>query len=271
MDKQNIISSTDLPFSRNKVFNRRKTSSVHYHETHYELYCLVNGTTKYFVGDEIFILEKGNIIFIPKGMIHKTDSEECLHNERVLLSFDDSVFNNGNEFLLGELTEKKLCCIPEKYLYKIEEILNLLEKEYSREDQYSKSMQKAYTIQLLNLICRYRNISEPAVSQSDQIVFDVSDFMRKNYDKEISLKMLCKQFSVNESYLSKKFKAVSGTGVTEYITYVRIMNAELLLKQNKYTISEIAYMCGFNDSNYFSTVFKKIKGLSPLKYARKTE
>ena len=80
---------------------------------------------------------------------------------------------------------------------------------------------------------------------------------------------MCKQFSVNESHLSKKFKNVSGTGITEYIAYVRIMNAELLLRQNKYTISEIAFKCGFNDSNYFSTVFKRIKGISPLKYAKK--
>ena len=161
--------------------------------------------------------------------------------------------------------------IPEKYLYKIEELLNLLEKEYTNEDTYSKSMRKAYTAQLLSLICRYRNISEPSVSESDKIVFEVSDFIRRNYDQPLSLKMLCKHFSVNESYLSKKFKSVSGTGISEYISYVRVMNSEILLKQNKHTISEIAYMCGFNDSNYFSTVFKKIKGLSPLKYTKKTE
>ena len=43
------------------------------------------------------------------------------------------------------------------------------------------------------------------------------------------------------------------------------MNAEILLKQNKYTISEIAYMCGFNDSNYFSYKFKEHYGISPSK------
>ncbi len=204
-------------------------------------------------------------------MLHKTDSEECLHNERILLSFDDSIFDESNSFLLDELTKTKFCRIPQKHLYKIDEIINLLEKEYMNEDKYSIHMRKIYTIQILTMICRYRTPSTPNVSAFDKIIFDVSDYIRKNYDKNISLKTLAKQFAVNESHLSKKFKSVSGTGITEYIAYVRIMNAEILLKQNKYTISEIAYMCGFNDSNYFSTVFKRIKGLSPLKYAKKLD
>lgn len=269
MNTSNIIHYTDLPFSREKVSNQRNVSEVHYHENHYELYCLVDGTTKYFVGDEIFVLKKGNIVFIPKGMLHKTDSEECMHNERILLSFDDSIFDESNLFLLDELTQSKFCSIPEKYLYKIEELINFLEKEYNAEDAYSRNMQKLYTLQLLTLICRYRRPTSPSISQSDKIIFEISDFIRNNYYQNISLKSLCKQFSVNESHLSKKFKSVSGTGITEYIAYVRIMNAEILLKQNKYTISEIAFKCGFNDSNYFSTVFKLIKGLSPLKYAKK--
>lgn len=271
MRESDIIYTIDPPFSRDKVSNKRKVSSIHCHENNYELYFLIDGTTKYFIGDEIFILKKGDIAFVPKGMLHKTDSESCMYNERVLLSFDDSVFDESDSFLRDELCGTKFSRIPENHLYKIEETINKLEKEYTREDKYSKSMKKAYTVHLLNLICRYRNISEPSVSQSDKIVFEVSDFIRKNYDKDISLKMLCKHFAVNESYLSKKFKAVSGTGISEYISYVRIMNAEILLKQSKYTISEIAYKCGFNDSNYFSTVFKKIKGLSPLKYAKKSE
>ena len=270
MDTKKSIQFINPPFSREKVSNRRKFSAVHYHEKHYELYCLVDGTTKYFIGDEIYVLKKGDFVFIPNGILHKTDSEECLHNERILLSFDDSIFNNDNSFLIDELTNSKFCRISEKHLYKLEEIMGSLEKEYEREDIYSKNLRKTYIIQLLTLLCRYRRPATTSISESDKIVFEVSNFIKGNYDKNITLKLICKEFSVNESYLSKKFKKVSGTGINEYITYVRIMNAETLLKENKYSITEIAYKCGFNDSNYFSTVFKKIKGIAPLKYSKGT-
>jgi AraC-like DNA-binding protein len=50
---------------------------------------------------------------------------------------------------------------------------------------------------------------------------------------------------------------------------VRLQHAENLLKlRDGKSISEIAYGCGFNDSNYFSDKFKKIYGVSPLRYAK---
>lgn len=262
---------TDPAFSQEKVLNKRKISAIHYHEHHHELYYLIDGTTKYFVGDEIFLMKKGNFIFIPKGMLHKTDSEECLHNERILISFDDSVFTESTKFLLDELTLSKLSYIPDKNRYKLEEILNLLKKEYDRPDEYSKNLQKLYTVELLTLICRYRRNFTPKVSEADKIVFEISDYIRNSYHENISLKALSEKFAVSESHLSRKFKEVSGTGINEYITSVRIMNAEILLKENKHSITEIANKCGFNDSNYFSTVFKRIKGITPLKFANKTE
>ena len=269
--KTNITHYTDPAFSREKVSNKRKISAIHYHSHHHELYYLIDGTTKYFVGDEIFLMKKGNFIFIPKGMLHKTDSEECMHNERIVVSFDDSVFNENTRFLLDELTQSKLSYIPDKNRYKLEEILNHLNKEYEHPDEYSKNMQKLYTVELLTLICRYRRKFIPKVRESDKIVFDVSDYIRNNYFENVSLKTLCEKFAVSESHLSRKFKEVSGTGINEYITSVRILNAEILLKENKYSITEIASKCGFNDSNYFSTVFKRIKGVTPLKFANKTE
>ena len=57
-------------------------------------------------------------------------------------------------------------------------------------------------------------------------------------------------------------------GINEYITNVRIHNAAQLLCEGKYTITEVAEKCGYNDSNYFASVFKKIKGTTPLKFSK---
>lgn len=55
--------------------------------------------------------------------------------------------------------------------------------------------------------------------------------------------------------------------MNEFITYVRISNAEALLSGTDLSVTEIAGRCGYGDSNYFASVFKKIKGITPHRYA----
>ena len=79
------------------------------------------------------------------------------------------------------------------------------------------------------------------------------------------------QFNLSRSYLSKKFKSSTGFGFKEYMINIRIKKAcELLLGTDK-TITEIAFECGFNDSNYFGDAFRRVKGVSPHKYRKNAE
>ena len=75
--------------------------------------------------------------------------------------------------------------------------------------------------------------------------------------------------SVSAEHLSRSFKRETGFGFKEYITLLRLKNAEELLKTRKnMSISEIAFLCGFNDSNYFSDKFKRTYGISPLNFRK---
>ena len=92
-----------------------------------------------------------------------------------------------------------------------------------------------------------------------------------HYNEKLVLEDMAKQFNLSRSYLSKKFKSVTGFGFKEYIINVRIKHAcELLLNTNK-SITTIAFECGFNDSNYFGDAFRRTKGVSPNKYRRNQE
>ena len=77
---------------------------------------------------------------------------------------------------------------------------------------------------------------------------------------------MAKQFSISRSYLSKKFKQTTGFGFKEYLLNVRIKEACRLLLETNHSITDIAFACGFNDSNYFGDAFRRIKGISPNKY-----
>lgn len=253
-------------FSHNKVTNQRKITGIHCHSS-YELYYLRNGETKYFVGDEIFHLEPGNFIMIPKGVLHKTDSENCLHSERMLVNFDDSLIDSETHPLLDELCACKLISLPVNQLYQAEEILHKLEIEFEKQSAFQQIMIRLYILELLTLLCRLKCDYIPHESASDTLIRTVSEYISANYATDLSLKSLSIRFSLSEGFLSRKFKAVSGMGINEYITHVRIHNAaRLLTGSSRCSITEVAAQCGFNDSNYFTSVFKKIKGITPYKF-----
>ena len=73
---------------------------------------------------------------------------------------------------------------------------------------------------------------------------------------------------MSKSHFCRKFKFVTGLRYSEYVTNVRITNSEKLLRETNLPITEISERCGFNDSNYFASVFKRLKGITPYKYAK---
>ena len=81
------------------------------------------------------------------------------------------------------------------------------------------------------------------------------------------LASLSQRFGVSPSYLSRSFKKLTGVGLNEYINISRITAAEKLLQSGNLSITEVAFSCGFNDSNYFAAVFKRVRGVTPKKYA----
>lgn len=262
-----IIEYRDPPISYDKVTNRRKTSQTHFHYQH-ELYYLIQGETKYLVGDDIYHLRPGDFIFVPREVIHKTDSESCLQNERILLSFSDDVFNWETRNVLDEISRIKLIHIPREALPSAEELLKKIQTEFEENAPYRDTLTRLYILELLTLLCRLRTDVIPPKSDSERMIGEVADYIRSHYWQDLPLRDLGQQFALSESCLSRKFKAITGMGINEYITNVRIHNAEKLLSTGNYTVTQVAEKCGYSDSNYFASVFKKIKGVTPLKYAK---
>lgn len=256
----------DNTISYEKVSNQRKICQVHYHEE-YELYYLINGETKYFVGDEIFHLCEGDFILVPKEILHYTDSEQCLHNERILVNFGEDMIDESAAPILARLSQEKLIYMPSGKRYQAEELLQRLLTEYDEKNEHYSLILKLGITELLILLYRWGNSSRPNLTETDKMMQKISEFIRKNYDTDLSLKLLSQYFSISESHLSRRFKAFAGVGLNEYIKYVRLHHATKLLETTTASITDVSSLCGFNDSNYFANVFKKAKGITPYKYA----
>ena len=66
----------------------------------------------------------------------------------------------------------------------------------------------------------------------------------------------------------KLFKREIGVSINTYINYLRVYNSTKLIKYNNYSVRMIGMLCGFFSIEYFSETFKKVIGVSPLKYRK---
>lgn len=96
------------------------------------------------------------------------------------------------------------------------------------------------------------------------------DIINANMDNtEFSTDDLARDMYVSRSNLHLKMKAITGESTTDFIRKVRFAKVSELLKEGRYTISEVGNMTGFSSSSYFTTSFKKHFGCLPTEYVKK--
>ena len=249
-----------------KAIDRRYSESTQHYHPHFEIYYMKEGRCRYFIDDRSFEVESGDIILIPRGLIHRTNYFTTLHS-RLLLNFTEEYIP---ETILNRLSTSGHLFRSKEITKNIEEIFSKIEKEYTDSDELTEVALKALTAELFLLILRTPNNVEEEATTGNELVDNIVGYIKQNYMNDIRLSTVAKMKSVSPEHLSRTFKFCTGLGFNEYVTLLRLKKAESMIKKEPdMTISEIAYECGFNDGNYFSYKFKKMYGISPIKLRNK--
>lgn len=93
-------------------------------------------------------------------------------------------------------------------------------------------------------------------------------YIDANLDKKLNLLDISEAAGINDSHLSRQFKKETGKTVTEYINDKKIDLAKNYLILENHSITDISVLCGFENHNYFSKVFKEKTGLTPRSYQK---
>lgn len=111
-----------------------------------------------------------------------------------------------------------------------------------------------------------RNSLGKREEKSNSIIEMSKEYIRNNFNKDISLDEVSRVANISPYYFSKIFKEGTGENFIEYLTGIRIEKAKELLSTTEYSMKEICSMCGYSDPNYFSRSFKKNVGVTPTEY-----
>jgi len=88
------------------------------------------------------------------------------------------------------------------------------------------------------------------------------------YRPDLSISTLAEMAGYSPNYLQKVFRAAVGCNPKEYLLKIRMDTAAKILRERQYLVKEIAILCGFSDSHYFSNVFREYYGCSPRDFLR---
>lgn len=100
----------------------------------------------------------------------------------------------------------------------------------------------------------------------NHIVSNVKKYIETHIDEKLSLNDISAIFGISPNYLSQLFKKYNDTGFSDFITQKKIAKAKQLMNDSSLKLYEIADQLGFENSFYFSKVFKKVEGCSPRDY-----
>lgn len=110
-------------------------------------------------------------------------------------------------------------------------------------------------------------LGEESIDNKEQLFHSIISYLNGHLEEAMTLGSICRQFGVSQTSLSKMFRNYEGTSFSNYLTKIRIEQAQQMMQKNPDAyIRDIAERCGYSDQFYFSRIFRSVTGICPKEY-----
>lgn len=221
-------------------------------------------------------LSKNEMILHPANTYHSFSTADYAPNISIIGfecdNFDFSALTKAPVSLNSKLKEMLTIIINEGrnvFLppYDIPGQKNMPKKENFEfgADQIIKNLLEIFLVYCLR---EEKSQNTPKIKEErfDAFVSPIKNYIDINFTKGISLNVLCQIFNTNKTTICKEFKAFTGLTISAYINVLRIDYTKKLLREAKYSLTEIADMMNLSSVHYLTALFKKSQSISPSQY-----
>ena len=195
----------------------------------------------------------GTIAFYHAGEAHQT-IQKMFPAQHVNLELDTEFLKRYNLY-----ENDILNCIKKTPDAKF--LLIKIYHEFLLNDKYSKTSIDLMLLELLNAGC-YKEKHFPTWA------IQLEELLRANWNETIELRCLSQMLGVHPVTISKNFNRYFGCCFGDYMRKLKIEQAIMLIKNNKQSLTEITYSCGFADQSHFIRTFKAFTGMLPLQFRK---
>lgn len=252
---------------------------VHSHQF-YELVFITRGSGLHKTGSHRFSVSAGDVFVIPKNQEHEYRNVQDLSLINIifdpvalgLADWDVSKipgfhvlfnFGGGAPALQTPLGRQH---ISPHQMENAKRLIQQLSHELTDRPCGFQRMAVAYFTQLIIYISRSYEQDDDTPPSELLRVGQALAHIEQHYDQQISLAEVAKAACMSERNLRRIFTKAVGMPPSRYLQQIRVAHAASLLESTARSITDIAFACGFEDSNYFSRQFRLLMNKSPRDY-----
>ena len=245
-----------------RVYENNSALIPHWHE-HVEMMLLSEGECDFHVGGHSYTAYPGDLMIVNSAEIHSFTVKNRIRFYSLLLfpSFFDDV--ESGDIRLESLVKGDTL---------VKEFFADMYREYTGGERMSDMMLKSHAYALVAYLGRNYAVTQNAATPSDKSklnrLYGVLEYIGENYSERITTRDLAASCFLSEEHFCRFFKMAVGKTVTEYINQYRVERASILLTNTEEAIGRIGESVGFDNVNYFSRIFKRIKGVTPKEYRK---
>lgn len=234
----------------------------HYHigpriTPYYYLLCIIDGEGHFFQNGQQFHLQKNDIFCLFPQVTHEYYTDPLKPLTKVFLAFD-------GKYALSML--ERIGLSPQ-HPHRTNRMTNSTQLAFQKmyEQQHSDLARMSLMYTIFNELV-YSDQPSKRNNSGSSWLEKGREYLDIHYADMISIESVAHHVGIERTHFTKKFQKEYGQSPMNYLQTLRMKEAELLLTQTDYTMSEIANSVGFNDLPTFSKAFKKRMGQSPAQF-----
>ena len=285
--KENVVHGTkEYPYEQYNIRNRNRTFQVpvHWHDE-MEIIAIERGQLEIKIGEDNFMGRAGDIFFVNPRELHLMGPSEIDGLYYTLLFPIEFISFQTQDALetelLSPIRSNKLLFphqlqggIKEMVYPFLQEIISSNMQKHdigAKEISLSRHHLRTRILLLEMLECLYENgaLLKSETNGDTNMQKEMLAYIDAHCMEKITLSMLAEEFHLSEKYVSRYFVEHFKISFSNYVIHHRLTYARALLETTDEQVTEIAMQSGFSNVSYFIRAFKKMYGISPLKYRKK--
>lgn len=231
-----------------------------------ELITVLNGQLHLEFEDQSHHLTSGDLALVPPGTNHRDGFAPTESPELFMTHFSW----DGNDAFFQHVDTPKLQSLGDYQKKALLKMVGQLRDASPTDDPLEKNLARSlFHTLLLTMLKFVRDLegnavdAEEGLSRQKRLMLEGKRYLDEHYDEIITLETMAEKLDVSPYYLSRIFSQESGFSLVSYLTSIRMDRAMDMLKHERMPVAEVAESVGYENSGYFSKVFKNYFGVVP--------
>lgn len=238
---------------------------------------LTEGEATMTIGSQFYKIIKNECLIVPAGQVYSFAKHDI--NKGYLFNFHNDILigSQGKTDIIKNFEFLHVWGNPHVSLNSevATYVLQLLKRIFTAYNKSGLTHERLITSYLMALLCEVNLVYKPLSDSTQTASLTLTNTFKQLLFKHIKTKHLVTDYAallhISPNHLNKTIKTITGKSPTKWIDDAIVLEAKVLLYQTDVPISEIAAEIGFLDPSYFTRLFKKYEGITPLQFRKMIE